>query len=676
MIGRPVVIAIALARPVVEPPPTLTRTSTSLTAAASRARWATSTGTCITTSSCRTATGMSPAIVSARCASALAAISMTLVAPRWPISPRRLAAAAPEPKATRCGRVSWTKRMVLIVLSPAEQGGEGVPERLLGVGGQGHRAPADELVRADEQHAVLVDLAQPRPVVVDVGDLAPWTDDHRLERNAKVVAYLRGGRRPRLAGDAGDQRERVVLREVERGGLVGAPLVWRGADPGVRQVRAGDGGGLVVQLGVALGRRPGTAVALDGRRLVELAEVDSVRVELVVLQLHRLDERRPLGRAARRVGLALLDLRPHLLLGLGVGEAENLEELDELAARLVGARDDLPGYRGALRRGGIKEFVARLVPQHRRELPRQVVGVLDARVGAEAVRRRVPVDRVARAEAPPLLQVGGEVLVVAPEGRAGDLNVEVRDADQVPDDLGGLFRVDLRRRLSDVVAPDDQPLVPRADHADQAGADAADVGPGLDDPVEDGRARGDVLRYIGFKGDIHRAGDVHLALEWQPGVLGDQGPGAVRADQVLRPDVVDVAGEAISHGGRDPGLVLGVAQVLGGEPGLGTARRGVLHQDRLKVGLRDVADQARRCLLVVGLAGRVGAPGEDAADLLAGDARAEDGVADQCVRRGVREHLVLDAEVAEDLHRPLVGDVRARRVGRPPVLRDHDVRYA
>src|SRR6202000_1841471 len=92
---------------------------------------------------------------------------------------------------------------------------------------------------------------------------------------------------------------------------------------------------------------PGAAVALDGGRLVELAELDAVGVELVVLQLHRLHERRPLGRAARRVGLALLDLRPHLLFRLGVGEAENLEELDELAARTVSAGDDLARHPAA-----------------------------------------------------------------------------------------------------------------------------------------------------------------------------------------------------------------------------------------------------------------------------------------------------------------------------------------
>jgi hypothetical protein len=118
-----------------------------------------------------------------------------------------------------------------------------------------------------------------------------------------------------------------------------------------------------------------------------------------------------------------------------------------------------------------------------------------------------------------------------------------------------------------------------------------------------------------------------------------------------------------------------MAEVLGGEPRLGTARGRVLDQDRLQVGLRDVADQARAGELVVRFPGGVGTPSTDPADLLARDGRAEHRVADELVRRGVRLDLILDAEVAEDLHRPLVGDVRPRRVGGPAVLGDHDVRH-
>lgn len=49
-IGSPDVSATALARPVVEPPPTQTSTSASCRAAAARARSAVASGTCIATS--------------------------------------------------------------------------------------------------------------------------------------------------------------------------------------------------------------------------------------------------------------------------------------------------------------------------------------------------------------------------------------------------------------------------------------------------------------------------------------------------------------------------------------------------------------------------------------------------------------------------------------------------
>ena len=59
MIGRREVIAIALASPVVDPPPTHTSRSMPCSAAAARAFSAVSMGTCITTSWCHSATSMS-----------------------------------------------------------------------------------------------------------------------------------------------------------------------------------------------------------------------------------------------------------------------------------------------------------------------------------------------------------------------------------------------------------------------------------------------------------------------------------------------------------------------------------------------------------------------------------------------------------------------------------------
>src|ERR1700730_16243765 len=90
---------------------------------------------------------------------------------------------------------------------PAEQRRHRLPQATLGVLRQPHRAPADVLVGAYQDRALLRDLADPGPVVVDVGDLAPGADDHGLERDAEVVRDLAGGISPRLAGDPGDRRE-------------------------------------------------------------------------------------------------------------------------------------------------------------------------------------------------------------------------------------------------------------------------------------------------------------------------------------------------------------------------------------------------------------------------------------------------------------------------------------
>jgi hypothetical protein len=112
MIGRPVVSATALARPVVEPPPTLTSTSTSWAPAASRARSATGTGTCMTTSSWTSATGRPSVIRAARSASAGAAMTIARRQPPSATSAASASAACPDPKRTRCPRVScWKDRL-------------------------------------------------------------------------------------------------------------------------------------------------------------------------------------------------------------------------------------------------------------------------------------------------------------------------------------------------------------------------------------------------------------------------------------------------------------------------------------------------------------------------------------------------------------------------------------
>ena len=133
---------------------------------------------------------------------------------------------------------------------------------------------------------------------------------------------------------------------------------------------------------------------------------------------------------------------------------------------------------------------------------------------------------------PAVIALGIEV-VDCPGGHRLDLDRDGVVADQVVRDLGGEGVVHLRRALVDVVAPDDQPLVPGPHHAHQPHADAAHVGAGLHDPVENGGPVCHVFRQIRLEDDVHRAADTHLAAERQPGIRRDLGIAAIGADQVL-----------------------------------------------------------------------------------------------------------------------------------------------
>ena len=225
----------------------------------------------------------------------------------------------------------------------------------------------------------------------------------------------------------------------------------------------------------------------------------------------------------------------------------------------------------------------------------------------------------------------------------------------------------------DVIAPHDQPLVPRAHHAHQAEPDPADIGPGLEHPVQDAGPVRHLGAEIGREDDVHRAGDVHLPLGGQVHVAGDLAAATVGADQVLGHDRVLGARDAVANADLDMVVVLGQPQVLGVEADPRAALGGVADQDRLQQRLGQVAVRAGAGQRVVGLPRRMGAPGAHAPDLIARQAGAEHGVPHQVLRGPVGRDVVLDPQVAEDLHGALVGDVGAGGVRRPAVLGDHDV---
>jgi hypothetical protein len=430
---------------------------------------------------------------------------------------------------------------------------------------------------------------------------------------------------------------------------------------------------VVVQLGVAGELRLRRPVADDGGGPVAVVHLHAVRVELVVLELDRLAQLAPLLGRLRRVLLAGLHVRLHHVRVARVQQAQRVEDRTELLDALVRPQHDLLADRRALVLVGVEQARRRLALQHEGELPGEVVRVLDRRVGAQAVARRVPVARVAHAVHPAAGVLGRVPLVVAPDRGRLDLDRDVVVADEVARDLDRGLVVDDGRGLVDVVAPDDEPLVPRAHHAHEPQADATDVGARLQHPVQDARTVLHQMREVGLEHDVHRARPVHDALGRQPDVLRDLRAPAVGADEVLRADRVLAARATVAHGRRHALVVLHVGEVLGVEAHARAALGGVADEDRLHVGLRDVDVLGGARERVLGLARGVRAPRVQARELLAGQARAERRLAHQLVRHALLQHVRLDAGVAKDLHRALVGDVRAWRVRGPAVLRDDDV---
>ena len=183
----------------------------------------------------------------------------------------------------------------------------------------------------------------------------------------------------------------------------------------------------------------------------------------------------------------------------------------------------------------------------------------------------------------------------------------------------------------------------------------------------------DLLAQVSVEHDVHRAGQIHLALERQTDILRDLAAPAVGADHVLGLDRVRVARHAIPNADRDAVGVLAEPQVLGVKANVRAACGGVADQDRLQQRLRQIAMLRRTRQGVVGMPGGMGAPRPHAPDLIARQACAEHRVAHQVIRCPDARDVLLDPQVAEDLDRPLVGDVGARRIRGPRVLGDHDM---
>jgi hypothetical protein len=155
----------------------------------------------------------------------------------------------------------------------------------------------------------------------------------------------------------------------------------------------------------------------------------------------------------------------------------------------------------------------------------------------------------------------------------------------------------------------------------------------------------------------------------QASKLGDLGIAAIRTHQILRSDGHSLPVSRSRQVVVTPSASCSWLQILHRHAGLRAARAGGLEQERLHEGLRQIVHHRRRGKQMLGLRHGVVAPAFHAADLFARKAFAEDVLAHQVLMRGEHIGLVLDlvAEIAQHLHGALVGDVRARRVGKPAI---------
>ena len=180
-----------------------------------------------------------------------------------------------------------------------------------------------------------------------------------------------------------------------------------------------------------------------------------------------------------------------------------------------------------------------------------------------------------------------------------------------------------------------------------------------------------VLGQVGVEPGVDGAGAGEFAGDFQADVLGDLGAGAVGADQEPGPLGEDGVRDPVVQGHCHAVGVLGVAEVFGVEGNLRAALGGVGDQHRLHQRLRHIEHGAGAALQVVTAPVVAGAPGLQPGDLGAAEAGGEQGVPHLLPRGGLQFGGLLDAQVPQDLHGPLVDDVRPGGVRHPVPLGHH-----
>ncbi|MNL09480.1 hypothetical protein D3C87_1302410 [compost metagenome] len=127
---------------------------------------------------------------------------------------------------------------------------------------------------------------------------------------------------------------------------------------------------------------------------------------------------------------------------------------------------------------------------------------------------------------------------------------------------------------------------------------------------------------------------------------------------------------AIEDARGDAVCVLSEIEQFAVEAHLATRAQRFVGNDRLKHVLGDVAHRRGAGRLIVGLALDGIAPGQQAAQFLAGKTGGPDIVGHQLVRRGGGDDRGFNPRIAVNLDGALVGDMRPRAVGGPAIFVD------
>jgi len=272
------------------------------------------------------------------------------------------------------------------------------------------------------------------------------------------------------------------------------------------------------------------------------------------------------------------------------------------------------------------------------ELPRDVVGVLNAGVAAEPSGWWHDMRAVADEEHPAAAEAVGNQCRRRPRPCVDDGDLQVRPSGAAADQIAAAIRREILRTFTAVrdVLNRHQPAAVAARHEG-----AVDVG----DEHRSHEAAVDCRRQVSLEDHVHPVLEDAGSVAYDPQRLAHRTVGSIRADQVLRAYRLLVSVGSIANEGRDAIIILIERHELGVESDIGAEPRGAGSQDRLELIL--IAGRRRRRTEVAGVGPGHALPRDCVVRQVRHPADERGAIVDQVPRA----NLGFDAEAPVDLHR-------------------------